>query len=51
MYRKMSITDHGLNKYDMLFRTYLDLLPVNLVYLILENGNFIREKSWKCPGK
>ena len=40
---KMSIIDHTLNKYDILFHTYLDLLPLNLVYFIMENG--------KCPGK
>ena len=31
----------------MLFCTYLDLLPLNLVYFVLENGNFVLEKSWK----
>ena len=33
----------------MLFPTYLDLLlvPLNLVYTILENGNFVLEMSWK----
>ena len=39
----MSIIDHTLNKYDMLFCTYLDLLPLNLVYLGQENSNFVLE--------
>ena len=47
----MSINDHTLNNYDMLFGTYLDLLPLHLVYFVLENGNFVLEESWKCPGK
>jgi len=34
---KMSIIDHTLIKY-MLFHTYLDLLPLNFVYLVLENN-------------
>ena len=42
----MSMIDHSLIKY-MLFRTYLDLLPLNLVYIVLENGNFVLETSWK----
>ena len=29
----------------MLFRTYLDLLPLNLVYFVLENGNFVLENG------
>ena len=37
----------GRNKYVMLFSTYLDLLPLNLVYFIMENGNFVLEMSWK----
>ena len=44
---QMSIIDHALNKYDMLFCTYLDLLPLNLVYFVLEMVIF----SWECPGK
>ena len=40
----MSMIDHSLIKY-MLFRTYLDLLPLNLVYIVLENGNFVLEIS------
>jgi len=40
---KMSIIDNILIKY-ILFCTYLDLLPLNLVYFVLE-------KSRKCPGK
>ena len=35
----MSIMDYTLNKYDMLFHRYLDLLPLNLVYFVLENDN------------
>ena len=31
----------------MLFRTYLDLLPLNVVCFVLENGNFFLEMSWK----
>jgi len=46
--QKLSIIDHT---YDKLFCTYLDLVPLYHVYLVLENGNFILEKSWKCPGK
>jgi len=29
------------------FRTYLDLLPLNLVSFVMENGNFVLEVSWK----
>ena len=51
----MLIIDHTLNKYYMLFCTYLDLLLLNLAFFVLENGNFvlensnffILEKSWK----
>ena len=46
----MSIIDHTLNKYDMVFCTYLDLLPVNLVYLVLENGNFVLENNISLTG-
>ena len=42
----MSIIDRTLNKY-MLFRTYLDLLRLNIIYFVLKNGNFLLEKSWK----
>ena len=42
---KTSITDHTLDKYDMLFGTYIDLLPLNLVYVVLENGNFVLENN------
>ena len=41
----MSIIDHRLNKYDILFRTYFDLLPLNLVYFVLENGNYVQENK------
>jgi len=41
----MSIIDHTLIKYDMCFRTYLDLLPLNLVYFVPENGNFVLENN------
>ena len=41
----MSIINHTLNKYGMLFHTYLDLLPLNLVYFVLENGNFVLENN------
>jgi len=47
LYIKMSIIDHTLNKYDMIFHAYLDLLPLNLVYFVLENDNFVLEMSWK----
>ena len=40
----MSIIDHTLNKY-MLFHTYLDLLPLNLVYFVLENADFVPENN------
>ena len=47
----MSIIDHTLNKYDILFRTCLDILPLNLVYFVLENGNLcarkVLEMYWK----
>jgi len=36
-HKKMSMIDHTLNKYDILFRAYLDLLPLNLVYFVLGN--------------
>ena len=42
----MSIIDHTLIEY-MLFHIYLDLLPLNLVYFVLENENFVLEMSWK----
>jgi len=29
----------------MLFRTHLDLFPLNLVYFVLENGNFVLENN------
>jgi len=41
----MSIIDHTLNTYDMLFHTYLDLLPLNLVYFVLENDHFALENN------
>ena len=44
---KMSITDHPLNKYYMPFHTYHDLLPLNLVHFVLENGSFVLERSCK----
>jgi len=31
----------------MVFHTYLDLLPLNHVYFVLENGNKVLEMSWK----
>jgi len=34
----MSIIDHTLNKFDMFFCTYIDLLPSNLVNFVLENN-------------
>jgi len=40
LYLKMLIIDHTLNKYDLLFCTYLDLLPLNLAFFVLE-------MSWK----
>jgi len=36
----MSLINHTLIKY-MLFHTYLDLLPLNILYFVLENGNFV----------
>ena len=33
----MSIIDHTLNKY-VVFHTYLDLLPLFLLYFVLENN-------------
>jgi len=36
--------DHTLIKY-MLFCTYLDLLPLNLIYFVLENCNYILENN------
>ena len=41
----MSIIDHTLNEYDMLFRTYLNILPLNLVYFVLENVNYVLENE------
>ena len=41
----MSIIEHTLNKHDMLFGTYLDLLPLNLVYFVLKNGDFVLENK------
>ena len=38
-------TLHKLNKYIMLFHTYLDSLPLNLVYFVLENVNFVLENN------
>ena len=38
---KMPIINHTSN------RTYLDLLPINIVYFILENRHFVLEMSWK----
>ena len=35
---KRSIIDHTLNKYDMLFHAYLDLLPLSHVYFVMENN-------------
>ena len=35
----MSVINHTLNKYDMLFRTYLDLLPLYIVCFVLANGD------------
>ena len=43
----MSIIDHTVNKYDMLFHTHFDLLP--LIYP--GNDNFVLQKSRKCPEK
>ena len=37
----MSIINHTLNKYGMLFCTYLDLLTLNLVYFVPEKGNLV----------
>ena len=37
---KLTIINHTLNKYDMLFHMYLDLLPLNLVYFVLENNKY-----------
>ena len=41
----MSIIEHTLNKYDILFHKYLYLLPLNLVYFALENGNSVLENN------
>jgi len=38
----MSIIDYALIKY-MLFCTYLNLLPLTVVYFVLENNNFVLE--------
>jgi len=43
----MSIIDHTLNKCGILFHTYSDLFPLNFVYFLLENDNFVLEMSWK----
>ena len=40
---KISIIGHRFYKYDMLFHTYLDLLPLNIVYYVLENVNYVLE--------
>ena len=32
----------------MLFRTYRDLLPLNIVYFVLENGNFVLKNNLSC---
>ena len=45
LYHKISIIDHTLNKYDMVFLKYLDLLPLYLVYFVLENGNYVMENN------
>ena len=29
----------------MIFRTYLDLLPLNIVFFVLENGNNVLENK------
>jgi len=39
----MSMIDHTLIKYVILFRTSLDLLTLNLVYFVVETGNFFVE--------
>jgi len=39
-----------LNKYDRLFPTSLDLLPLNLVYFVPENGNFVLENNVSLAG-
>ena len=44
----MSIIDHILNKYDLLFHKYFNLLPLNLVYFVLENVNSVLEKQIPC---
>ena len=31
----------------MLFRRYFKLLPLNFVYFVVENGNFVLKMSWK----
>ena len=33
----------------MLFSTYHDLVPLNLVYFVLENGNFVPENGNFVP--
>jgi len=40
----MSIIDHTMIKY-IVVRTYLDLLPLNLIYFVLENGNNVLENN------
>ena len=47
----MSIIDHTLNKYDKLFRKYLDLLPLNLVYFVLENYIFLAVGTMTGPSR
>ena len=41
----MSIIDHTLNKYDIRFRVYLDLVPLSLVYFVMENVKYILENT------
>ena len=47
MYQIFSIIDHTLNKSEMVFHTNLDLLSLNVVCLVMENGNLVLEKSRK----
>jgi len=48
LYHKIPIIYHTFNKYDMIFHTYLDLLPLNLVCVILEMVILSWKKiSWK----
>jgi len=48
----MSIVNHAFNKYDVIFRMYLNLLPLNLVYFVLEIfWKITFPLLWKpCPG-